>query len=224
MSAETLLETLRQLTAELHPARQAPRASLDGRLEQDYGFDSLGRVELFLRIERRFGVSFPESVMGSAETPRDLLRAALAAGAAHPSHAAAVERAAALAAESAAPDEARTLAEVLEWHLARHSDRLHLVLQDDQGREQSVTYAQLHGEARAIAAGLHERGLEPGRAVAIMLPTSAEYFYSFLGVLLAGGIPVPISPTRSPNSSSRCRRRSPWCCCSSRESRLSRAS
>jgi len=51
VSAETLLETLRQLTAELHPARQAPRASLDGRLEQDYGFDSLGRVELFLRIE-----------------------------------------------------------------------------------------------------------------------------------------------------------------------------
>src|SRR3989442_733502 len=101
---------------------------------------------------------------------------------------------AAPAAESAAPDAARTLAEVLEWHLARHSDRLHLVLQDDQGREQTVTYAQLDGEARAIAAGLHERGLEPGRAVAIMLPTSAEYFHSFLGVLLAGGIPVPIYP------------------------------
>jgi 1-acyl-sn-glycerol-3-phosphate acyltransferase len=194
VSAEALLETLRQLAAELHPARQAPPASLDGRLEHDYGFDSLGRVELFLRLEHRFGVSLPESVMGSAETPRDLLRAALAAGAAHPAHAAAVERAAAPAAESAAPDEARTLAEVLQWHLARHPDRLHLVLQDDQGREQTVSYAQLDGEARAIAAGLHERGLEPGHAVAIMLPTSAEYFHSFLGVLLAGGIPVPIYP------------------------------
>src|SRR3989442_11348285 len=73
VSAETLLETVRQLAAELHPARQAPPASLDGRLEHDYGFDSLGRVELFLRLERRFAPSLPQSVMASPETPRDLL-------------------------------------------------------------------------------------------------------------------------------------------------------
>jgi 1-acyl-sn-glycerol-3-phosphate acyltransferase len=194
VSAEALLDAVWQLAVELRPSRTALPASLDNRLEQDYGFDSLGRVELFLRIERSFGVSLPESVMASAETPRDLLRAILAAGSAPPSRAAEVERVAAPASESAVPDRAQTLAEVLEWHLAQHADRLHLVLQDDEGREQPVTYAQLAAEARAIAAGLHARGLEPGHAVAIMLPTSTEYFYTFFGILLAGGIPVPIYP------------------------------
>lgn len=32
-----------------------------------------------------------------------------------------------------------------------------------------------------------------------MLPTCAEYFYSFLGILMAGGIPVPIYPPARPN-------------------------
>jgi acyl-CoA synthetase (AMP-forming)/AMP-acid ligase II len=30
--------------------------------------------------------------------------------------------------------------------------------------------------------------------VAIMLPTCKEYLYSFYGVLLAGGVPVPLYP------------------------------
>lgn len=77
--ADLVLEIVARLAAELHPSRQAPSASLDGRLEHDYGFDSLGRVELFLRLERRFGVSIPQSAMESAETPRDLLRAVQAA-------------------------------------------------------------------------------------------------------------------------------------------------
>jgi 1-acyl-sn-glycerol-3-phosphate acyltransferase len=193
VSAEALLETIQQLAAELHPGRATATPSLDNRLEQDYGFDSLGRVELFLRIERHFGVSLPESIMASAETPRDLLRAMLAASP-RQLRAAGIERAATLAAESETPDQAATLAEVLEWHVARHPDRPHIVLQDEEGREQTVTYAELSEAARAVAAGLLERGLEPGRAVAIMLPTSTEYFFSFLGILLAGGVPVPIYP------------------------------
>jgi 1-acyl-sn-glycerol-3-phosphate acyltransferase len=194
VSADALIETIRQLAAELHPSRAAFPSSLDARLEQDYGFDSLGRVELFLRIERRFGASLPEAVMAEAETPRDLLRAILAVtpGALGPSGN--LERLSALAAEAETPDEAATLPEVLEWHVKRHPDRPHIVLQDEQGAERVVTYVELDQAARAIGAGLIERGLEPGRAAAIMLPTSVEYFYSFFGVLLAGGIPVPIYP------------------------------
>lgn len=194
ISPEALLETIQQLATELHPARAAVPASLDNRLEQDYGFDSLGRLELVTRIERRFGVGLSETVMVTAETPRDLLRAILAAAAAPPAQIAAAERAAALAKESETPEQATTLTEVLEWHVARHPDRPHVVLQDDASREQTVTYAALDEAARAVAAGLLERGLEPGRTVAIMLPTSTEYFFSFLGVQLAGGVPVPIYP------------------------------
>jgi 1-acyl-sn-glycerol-3-phosphate acyltransferase len=194
ISADALQETIRELAAELHPSRAAVPSSLDGRLEQEYGFDSLGRVELFLRIERRFGVGLPESVMASAETPRDLLRAMLAASPTRHGHADAVERVSVMASESETPDEAATLTEVLAWHVQRHPDRPHIVLQDEKGGEQTVTYSDLDRAARAIAAGLQERGLQPGHAAAIMLPTSTEYFFSFLGILLAGGIPVPIYP------------------------------
>jgi 1-acyl-sn-glycerol-3-phosphate acyltransferase len=195
--ADLLLEIVAQLAAELHPSRQAPSASLDGRLEHDYGFDSLGRVELFLRLERRFGVSLPQSAMESAETPRDLLRAIQAASPA--SRAAPRQRASALATESETPDQAATLIEVLEWHVGRHPQRPHIVLQDETGEEQTVTYAGLESAARAIAASLLDRGLQPGGGVAIMLPTGVDYFYSFFGVLLAGGVPVPIYPPARPS-------------------------
>jgi len=194
ISADALVEMLRQLAAELHPARAAIPSSLDARLERDYGFDSLGRVELYLRIERRFGMSLPETVMAEAETPRDLLRALLAASPARRASAGAIERVTALAVESETPDDATTLPDVLAWHVRKHPDRPHIVLQDEDGGERTVTYAELDQAARAVASGLIERGLEPGRAVAIMLPTCVEYFFSFFGTLLAGGIPVPIYP------------------------------
>jgi 1-acyl-sn-glycerol-3-phosphate acyltransferase len=57
----------------------------------------------------------------------------------------------------------------------------------------------LRDSARAIAAGLRQGGLEPGRSVAIMLPTSREFFTAFFGVLYAGGVPVPIYPPFRPS-------------------------
>ena len=192
ISADALLEIIRQVAAELHPTRSAPPASLDARLDRDYGYDSLGRVELFLRIERQFGVSLAESVMASAETPRDLLRAVDAASPA--SRGPRPERAEHLAQESETPDSANTLIDVLEWHVARHPERPHIVLQDEEGAEQTVTYSMLDRQARAVATSLLERGLQPGSGVAIMLPTGVDYFFCFFGILLAGGVPVPIYP------------------------------
>jgi 1-acyl-sn-glycerol-3-phosphate acyltransferase len=52
----------------------------------------------------------------------------------------------------------------------------------------------LHAKALQVAAGLQAALVQPGQAVAIMLPTSRDYFFSFLGVLLAGAIPVPMYP------------------------------
>ena len=78
--ADVLLETVRQLAAELHrrSSGEIP-AMLDSSLERDLGFDSLGRVELLARIERAFGISLPEQLLINAETPRDLLRSVLTA-------------------------------------------------------------------------------------------------------------------------------------------------
>src|SRR5205085_4802575 len=72
-------------------------------------------------------------------------------------------------------------------------DRLSVFLYEDQ-KETSISYRALWEGALAYAARLAEAGLQPGQTVAIMLPTSREYLFSFYGTLLAGGIPVPLYP------------------------------
>ena len=91
--------------------------------------------------------------------------------------------------------EARTLVEVLDWHVTHHPDRLHLTfLQDDATIVGALTYSQLAAKARRVAAGLIARDILPGDRVALMLPTSLEFFIAFFGILYAGAVPVPIYP------------------------------
>ncbi|TJV72611.1 MAG: fatty acyl-AMP ligase, partial [Mesorhizobium sp.] len=76
-----------------------------------------------------------------------------------------------------AATEAKTLVEVLDWHVAQHPDRLHLtVLQDDTTALGAMTYAELAQSARVVAAGLIRRNVEPGDRIALMLPTSLDFF------------------------------------------------
>lgn len=193
-AAGVLLETARQLAAELHRRSSGEiSATLDNSLEQDLGFDSLARVELLARIERVFGISLPEQVLANAETPRDLLRAVLTAA---PAAAAlkGIQRSEAPLQVSAEPADALTLPGVLDWHVRTHPHRTHITLLDEAGREDGISYVALQQGAMKIAAGLVEFGLQPGQSVAIMLPTSHDYFCCFFGTLLAGGVPVPIYP------------------------------
>jgi 1-acyl-sn-glycerol-3-phosphate acyltransferase len=194
-TAAVLLEVLEQLTAELHPHRTNTRAiSLQSSLDRDLGLDSLARVELLSRVERRLNVRIPEKKFVEAETPQALLDEILAAGDARPRE---VARAAAPVVSDdveSAPHEAETLVDVLQWHLRVHPDRTHVQFYADEGDGEALTYRQLADGAEAVAAGLQHRGLHKGDAVAIMLPTGKEYFFSFLGILMAGGTPVPIYP------------------------------
>ncbi|MCL4745443.1 MAG: AMP-binding protein, partial [Burkholderiaceae bacterium] len=82
---------------------------------------------------------------------------------------------------------------VLDWHLQRAPDRAQIVHLGDT-QEQRITYRELAESARRVARGLQRRGLEKGQSVAIMLPTGCEYFHVYFGILLAGGVPVPIYP------------------------------
>ena len=196
---EDLLEQVRQLGLELHPQRTL-LVTLDSLLDRDLGFDSLSRVELLLRLERVFDIGLPQELLASAETPRDLWRAALAAsGAARRLTPAPTTRAEALDALQGEPYAAETLLEVLDWHVLNHPQRPHVYLYGDGEDPEAISYAALADRSRAIAAGLQSRGLEPRQTVAIMLPTSGDYLFSFLGVLLAGGIPVPIYPPLRPS-------------------------
>ena len=84
---------------------------------------------------------------------------------------------------------------MLDWHVAQHPDRLHAtVLQDDSTVIATLSYAELAKAAKAVAAGLIARDVEPGDRIALMLPTGADFFAAFFGVLYAGAVPVPIYP------------------------------
>ncbi|WP_265920157.1 AMP-binding protein [Cupriavidus nantongensis] len=197
---DALLGIVGEMSTAMRPQSEAGAAaapSMDSALEAELGFDSLTRAELLTRIEQRFGVSLPEQVLAQADTPRALLRAVLAARDLPPgAEASPARRASAAPADAAAqaPDGAATLIEVLRWHLHRHPDRTHIVLHSGDGEDVPITFAQLHRRAGAVAAGLAARGVRAGTTVALMLPTCAEYFYCFAGILMAGGIPVPLYP------------------------------
>src|SRR5207237_10835375 len=99
-----------------------------------------------------------------------------------------------------AATEARTLVEVLEWHAAQHPDRVHVTLfHDDLSILGSLTYGQLRDSARRVAAGLIERDILPGDRIALMLPSSLEFFTAFFGIHYAGAVPVPIYPPARPS-------------------------
>ncbi|MDH3522341.1 MAG: AMP-binding protein [Acidobacteriota bacterium] len=195
VGGEELLAIVGEVVAELHPGAAGQRPTLDSSLDRDLALDSLGRIELVGRLEKAFDVGLPEGVVAAAETPRDLLRAVL--GAAGPAAPAAPSRAAeeeAPGAAEPAPERSRTLLEVLEWHVAHHAGRRHITLLGSDGGSQEVTYGALRSSALEVAAGLQELGLEPAQTVGLMLPTGRDYFTAFCGVLLAGGVPVPLYP------------------------------
>ena len=69
----------------------------------------------------------------------------------------------------------------------------------DTEPEHEMTYADLASVASGIAAGLLARDLMPGDAVGLMLPTGLDYFATFVGILMAGGVPVPVYPPARPS-------------------------
>ncbi len=191
-AAARLIDLIEVFLRESRPGRPV-RVALDSTLERDLGIDSLGRVELLLRAEREFGVSMPERALSSVETPRDLLLVLISAHAPE-KEAQKTVRELVVASDTQLPEQAQTLIEVLDWHAARHPDQLQIHLYDQDEREHDLSYAELKAGAEAVTVGLVDGGLEPGQTVAIILPTGRDYFFSFYGILIAGGIPVPIYP------------------------------
>ena len=58
----------------------------------------------------------------------------------------------------------------------------------------AMTYRALDEASARVAGLLHERGLEPGARVGIMMPNVAEVPVVYYGVLRAGGVVVPMNP------------------------------
>ncbi|MCK9389419.1 MAG: AMP-binding protein [Sulfuritalea sp.] len=223
--AEQLLGIVHGLSREMRPgAPGLAQLGLEHALERDYGLDSLARVELLARIERKLGVRLAEAAFTEAETPRDLLR--LMAGdapdgmppASAPSlhavppaptsgsdfssgmapasgHESSPEQR--FAAIEQPPETIATLTEMLDWHVARHGEQVHITLYGEGESSEDISFALLRAEARALATGLLAHGASaagPGDRVAIMLPTGREFLFAFYGALYAGCVPVPLYP------------------------------
>jgi acyl carrier protein len=192
IDATQVLAVVQAVAREARPHLEH-HVTLDSSLEKELGLDSLARVELVLRLERAFATSLPERALADAETPRDLLRFLLSSAGQAPRAAETSVASLAQSTDVRPPREAQTLAEALEYHVERQPERLTVHLYEE-GRETPITYRQLYEGALGYAARLAAAGLQPGQMAAIMLPTCKEYLFSFYGVLLAGGVPVPLYP------------------------------
>jgi acyl carrier protein len=187
-----VLEIVAALVSELG-GRAAGAVTLHASLDRTLGIGSLERVELLLRLEEAFGVRLPDAVMAEAETPRDLAVAIRSAAPARPEPA--LETRPPVGPGVAAPADARTLVEVLRWHAETHPERSHVFLQEEDGRETPISYGSLWSGATAFAAGLREDGYGAAdQQIALMLRTERAFFDAFFGVLIAGGVPVPVYP------------------------------
>jgi acyl carrier protein len=194
--ADALIAVVEQMMRDTGHGR-APHAALDSSLERDLGLDSLARVELVLRVEHAFDVSLPERALYTAETPRDLLRLVHGSQGVHRAEPEKDIRSLVQAEPDAGACEAQTLINALDWHVARHPDRLQVHLYAENGEEE-LSYAAIRRGAAACADRLVAHGLQPGQTVAIMLPTGRDYLFSFFGILMAGGTPVPLYPPARP--------------------------
>src|SRR5579864_1906413 len=194
------LAIVRELLDELGSHRAAETLSLHSSFDRDLGLGSLERVELLVRCEARFNTQLPDHVAQHAETPAEWVRA-LRNGSATPAKLRPTRYPIVQPTREAppAPSSATTWAEVLRHHTEVEPHRVQIHLLEEDARGQDISYGQLLETASHVAAGLVERGLRRDETVAIMLPTCADFFYAFFGVMLAGGIPVPIYPPARPD-------------------------
>ncbi len=214
VSAQTLA-VVRQILGELGSPRGIDELAARGpaaHLERELGLGSLERVELMLRLGDACGVRLPDRVVADAETVQDLVDALLHVEVGGESeamaHRANSHESATLPLKTAlrAADTelladlerriraAETLTEVLRLRGLGEPGRAHIQLYEEDEQLRTITFGDLYERASLVADELRRRGLEPGQTVAIMLPTCAEFFFTFAGVLLAGAIPVPIYP------------------------------
>jgi fatty-acyl-CoA synthase len=193
-----VLETLAGLLEDLHAERALAGLRVDALLDRDLGLGSLERVELLARLESEIGVALPENLLAEARTPGDIARALAGRKASLPieKHRA---RPVGAATRLSPPSQADTLVEVLRLRAKHEPQRAHIYLRESGNEEVDsselvIRYGELYRDATALAGGLAASGVAPGETIAIMLPTSREFFVAFAGALVAGAIPVPLYP------------------------------
>jgi len=196
---DRLLDVVRTLVSELGHQPALASVSHAAHLERELGLGSLERVELLLRIEQAFGTRLDDHVLANADTVQDLISALSALNgspAVAPLRTDITTRAPKISTGGIAEGipAAKTIQDVLRYRGRADAAKTHLIFFEDEGESPELTFGELFAGAGRVAAELAQRGIGCGDSVAIMLPTSREFFVTFAGVLLAGATPAPIYP------------------------------
>jgi long-chain acyl-CoA synthetase len=80
------------------------------------------------------------------------------------------------------------LASLIDQAAQRHPANVFVRLGDIE-----LTYAQVHHMAQRVASYLQSIGVKPGDRVGVMLPNVPQFPIAYYGVLLAGGVVVPMN-------------------------------
>ncbi|HEX3372520.1 MAG TPA: AMP-binding protein, partial [Candidatus Acidoferrales bacterium] len=200
---ERILSVVREIVAELGHESAVRSAGVHSHLDRDLGLGSLERVELLVRLEKTFGTRLNEDVLAGAETVQDLIDAMNATantgngsavaprvGGENNSRASLTR----FPGQAEGVPSAQTLEEVIRHRGRVDAARTHLIFYEDEGESPTLTFGELLEGAERVATDLARRGIGRGDTVALMLPTSRDFFLSFAGTLLAGATPVPIYP------------------------------
>ncbi|MGO8876629.1 MAG: AMP-binding protein [Acidimicrobiales bacterium] len=191
------------LAAELHAGTLLSPVRLRSRLDADLGIDSLALVEFRSRVEDAFAVTLADEVFATGATLEDWVRAVWTARGQLRIEGPLPELASPPNREHAGapPLDTGTLLDALAWHVEHEPERPHVRVLHlaDAAPVVERTYGELAAGSRQVANGLRQQGIAPGDTVALMLPTHPDYFDAFCGVLLAGGVPVPLYPPSRPS-------------------------
>ena len=83
----------------------------------------------------------------------------------------------------------RSVAQVLEENARDYPERVFLIFGDRR-----LTYRQVNSRASALAAALHELGVEKGDRIALDLPNWPEFVISMFAAAKIGAVIVPLNP------------------------------
>ena len=87
------------------------------------------------------------------------------------------------------PEQAETIPEVLAHQAEVFGDKPYVTLYGE-----TISYRALWERSLRSAAHLARMGIEANDKVAILLPTSVEFYDCFYGLMALGAVPVPLYP------------------------------
>jgi 1-acyl-sn-glycerol-3-phosphate acyltransferase len=176
---------------------------LDFDFEEQLGLGSIELADLLIRVGNACAVELPSDGVGRFRRPRDLLEAVERARGVDASAGSrpavsrlpkAPTRDTSISSLARMQPEALTLLNLLRFRADNDGRHPHLQFLTADGQVSELTYGELWDRGRRAAAGMVNLGLVTGERVAILAVTGPDFFVAFVGVLCAGGVPVPIYP------------------------------